>query len=103
MSRPNAIYFTDSGHAVIALPDGEVLTTCALHADRYVRIDDGNQYPQLCVGGQRTGATIVYSGRHPSSTDGRLALARDCNARMYKTRAGFDRAARQRRRDSWPR
>jgi hypothetical protein len=81
--RTNAM-FIEGGYASLALDDGEILTTCRLHHDRYVRIDDGRQYPQLCAYGRRRGATLIYL------TD--EGLARDCGARLYKTKAGFDRA-----------
>jgi hypothetical protein len=81
----NAIFFQD-GYAVIATPQGIVETT-RLHEDRYVRIAEtnGNDYPQLCEGAKRLGNTLIYR------TDKRLA--RDCGAKIYKTRKGFDRAA----------
>ena len=81
--RPNAIFFTD-GYALIAKP-GEMIETCRLHEDRYVRIDDGKQYPQLCANASHYGNTLIY---HDKET-----LARNCNARLFKTRAKFDAAA----------
>jgi hypothetical protein len=85
MTQPNAL-IVENGYATIALPGGQQITTTRLHTDRYVRIDDGNQYPQLCVGAQRMGNTLIYHD------DERLARA--CRAKLYKTRRGFDAAAR---------
>ena len=66
--------------------NGTEIVTTQLHKDRYVRIDDGRQYPQLCNGGRRRGGTLVYM------TD--EGLARDCRATLYKTRAEYE-AAKQ--------
>lgn len=88
-----AILHYNGDYAVLAVQDdfGEVneLETCRLHADRYVRINDGQQYPQLCEGASFHGATITA---HPERSKIGPALARDCHARYYKTRAGYDRA-----------
>jgi hypothetical protein len=88
MPRPNAIYI-DGLYATLAVASPQyggthMLTTCALREDRYVRIDDGRQYPQLCAGGGQYGNTLIYKGDDQ--------LARDCRARLFKTRAGFDAA-----------
>ena len=78
------MYIAD-GYATLVLPAGKRLTTCRLHVDRYVKIDDGRNYPQLCANGSRHGNTLIYhSDEH---------LARDCNAKLYKTKAGFEREA----------
>lgn len=77
--------FIENGFAEIVTVYGERLTTTSLTEGRYVRIDDGRSYPQLCVGASRRGNTISYEG--PDQ------MARECEARLYKTRAGFERAA----------
>lgn len=82
--RPNAVYI-EGGFAELAFPGGARVTTTRLSVGHYVRIDDGRQYPQLCVGGERRGNTVDYQ-----SPD---QLARDLGARLYRTRAGFERAA----------
>jgi hypothetical protein len=74
-----------NGYATIAKAGGEIIETTLLHEDRYVRIDDGSQYPQLCHGANHLGNTIIYRD------DEQLAHA--CKAKLYKTRAAFDRAA----------
>ena len=79
----NAIFF-EQGYALIATPHG-VIETTRLQQGQYVRIDDGRQYPQLCVGASRMGPTIEYQ------TDEALAYA--CRARLYRTRPGFNAAA----------
>ncbi|MBK8246254.1 MAG: hypothetical protein IPK85_02425 [Gemmatimonadetes bacterium] len=73
---------SENGYARSATPGGWRIAT---GAERYVRIDDGRQYPSLCVGAERRGNTISYE--NPEQ------LAADCHAKLYKTRAGFDRAA----------
>jgi len=84
-ARRNALII-ESGYATIAFPGGRQITTTRLNPGSYVRIDDGRQYPQLCVGGATMGPTLEYT------TDEHLARA--CRAKLYKTRAGFDAAAR---------
>lgn len=37
---------------------GAEIVTCRLWPDRYIRIDDGKQYPQLCKGASRRGPTL---------------------------------------------
>jgi hypothetical protein len=66
--------------------NGSEIVTTHLHVNRYVRIDDGRQYPQLCNGGRRRGGTLIYM------TD--EGLARDCRATLYKTREEYE-AAKQ--------
>jgi hypothetical protein len=75
----------ESGYATIALPGGRQITTTRLHNRGYVRIDDSQQYPQLCKGAARMGNTLIYSSDEQ--------LASDCKARLFKTRKGFDAAA----------
>lgn len=77
--------FIDQGYAIIAFEGGDRIETTVLGHNRYVRIDDRKQYPQLCAGARRTGNTLIYM-----SDEG---LARDCGAKLYKTREGFERAA----------
>lgn len=62
---------------------GEITTT-HLIPGRYVRIDDGRQYPQLCEGAARTGNTLEYGSNEQ--------LAKDCTAKLYKTREGYEKA-----------
>ena len=86
-SKPN-LMFIDGGYAeIVRVIEDEFVnefSTCRLQEGRYVKIDDGKQYPQLCVGAERYGNTLEYH------TDAQLA--RDCKAKLYKTRAGFDAA-----------
>lgn len=88
-SKPN-LMFIDGGYAHLVTVDREYgvvskeIVTCALHPGRYVRIDDGKQYPQLCVGGDRLGNTLSY--------DSNEQLARDCDARLFKTRQRYEAA-----------
>lgn len=74
----------ENGYATIATPGGGKIETTRLNFDRYIRIDDGRQYPQLCAGAARSGATLIYTSDKQ--------LAKDCGARLYKTRAGFESA-----------
>ena len=87
-SKPNLMFVAD-GYARIAIVDvecGDVqeIETTMLSEGRYVRIDDGRQYPQLCAGAARRGNTLIYS----SPED----LARQCKAKLYKTRERYDAA-----------
>lgn len=87
------ILFYDGDRAYIGRRswDGEVsqIETLRIHPGRYIRIDDGCIFPQLCVGGRRMGHTI-----EADTNEERIAqsLARDCEARLYKTQAGYNRA-----------
>jgi hypothetical protein len=91
MTRKNLAYFDGSYGYLTVVSDcdvQEVVTTKA-HPDRYIRIDDGRQYPQLCANGSRHGNTLTWS---PDEATIAYHFARDCDARLYKTRAGYDRA-----------
>ena len=87
MPRPNALIIED-GYATLAVAkeweDVDVIETTALAEDCHVRINDGWQYPQLCKGGKRLGQTLIFTSNEQ--------LARDCNARLFKTRKAFDAA-----------
>lgn len=89
MAKRNLMFIED-GYARLVTVDrengfaGAEIKTCLLHEDRYVRIDDRRQFPQLCVGGHTTGNTLIYK------SDERLASA--CYAKLYKTRAGYEKA-----------
>jgi hypothetical protein len=83
------ILFYDGDRAYITYQNGSQIETLRLHPGRYVRIDDGNQYPQLCYGASRRGPTIEADKREDQIA---ASLARDCGAKLYKTRAGYDRA-----------
>jgi hypothetical protein len=81
-----AAIIIESGYATIAV-GGNIFTTTRLNPGQYVRIDDGNQYPQLCVGASTRGPTIEYV--NPDS------LAYACRATLYKTRKGFNAATKR--------
>ncbi len=85
-----AAIIIESGYATIAA-NGSVFTTTRLNPGQYVRIDDGNQYPQLCVGATTRGSTIEYV--NPES------LAYACRATLYKTRRGFEAAVSRQQSD----
>jgi len=89
----NFAYFdrkTGVGYLTLA-ESGAEISTMSAQCDRYIRIDDRRQYPQLCAGGSRRGNTLIWS-KEPET----LAqhFARDCDARLYKTRRGYDKARR---------
>jgi hypothetical protein len=88
-NRKQTILFYDGDRAYIAYPGGSQIQTLRLHPGRYVRIDDGRQYPQLSYGAGRRGPTIEADTREDHIA---VSLARDCEAKLYKTRAGYDRA-----------
>lgn len=79
------IMIVEHGIAEIANQKGR-LRTCVLRKDRYVRVDDANDYPILF----KDGKALVYQNNKQ--------LAHDCNARLYRTRVGFERAADHMRR-----
>jgi hypothetical protein len=89
-SKPNLLFVAPGSYAHLVVVDREEgivsreIVTCRLHTGRYIRVDDGRQYPQLCAGGASMGNTLDYS------TDEQLA--RDCDARLFKTRERFDAA-----------
>jgi len=92
MTRTTILYY-DGDRAYIAQMDdmGQVreIETCRIHPDRYIRIDDGRHYPQLCEGAGKSGATLIA---HRDEEKIGPALARDCHARYFKTRSGYKRA-----------
>ncbi len=89
MTKPN-LMLIENGYARLVTVDrengfsGAEIETCRLHEYHYVRIDDGKQFPQLCVGGETTGNTLIYR-----SDEG---LASACHAKLYKTREGYEKA-----------
>jgi hypothetical protein len=91
MPRKNLAYFDgEYGHLTIVSDyDVQEIITTKAHADRYVHIDDGKQYPQLCEGGSRRGSTMTWADKPEDM--GRY-FARDCDARHYKSREGYERA-----------
>jgi hypothetical protein len=86
------ILFYDGDSAYITFNDGREVETLRLHPGRYVRIDDGSQYPQLCYGATRRGGTIEADMNEANIA---ASLARDCSARLYKTRDGYERARKR--------
>jgi hypothetical protein len=96
MTRKNLAYFDGQyGHLMIVddFMDSEITTTLA-HCGRYIRIDDRKNFPQLCAGGSFSGNTLSWAGR---TEDMAAHFARDCDARLYKTRKGYDKACAARR------
>lgn len=83
------ILFYDGDRAYIGFDNGRQIETLRIHPGRYVKIDDGHRYPQLCYGASRRGFTIEADARESYIA---ASLARDCGAKLYKTRAGYDRA-----------
>lgn len=86
-SKPNLLLIEGDFAVITKVYEGDIVgefTTCRLHEGRYVKIDDGRQYPQLCVGAERMGNTLSYESPEQ--------LARDCKAKLYKTREGYDAA-----------
>jgi hypothetical protein len=86
-----AIAFFDGVRGYLAIQDEatgvvEVVTTPA-YPGHVIRIDDGRQYPQLFEGGRRYGRSLQWA--HHTTLMGQ-AFARDCGARLYKKRAGYE-------------
>lgn len=86
-----AIAFFDGSRGYLAVRDElrgvtEVVTTRA-YSGHNIRIDDRKNYPQLCEGGRMSGLPLAWAqdatrmGRH---------FARDCGAKFYKNRQGYE-------------
>lgn len=88
MARYSNLMYVENGRArIVVVCEGQRLNqieTCTLQVGRYVRIDDGRHYPQLCEDGGQRGATLEYQSD--------ASLARDCRARLFKTERGFEAA-----------
>lgn len=80
-----ALHIDQYGYAEIACPVRGRLVTTRLREGGYVRIDDGQNFPQLCVGLARVGNAVTYHSPEQ--------LARDLGARLYWARPQFDRVA----------
>jgi len=81
------VFINEFGRAQIAAitmeGDVRVTETCMLHVGQYIKLNEPN-YPQLCDGGSRRGSTLTFST--PAQ------FARDINAKLFKSRSGFDKA-----------
>ena len=78
------VMLVESGHASIATGHSRIVTM-PLTRGRPVKVyGHNNDFPTLCHGASFAGAKLVYS------TDAQLA--RDCEAKLYKTREAFDEA-----------
>jgi hypothetical protein len=86
MTRKNLAYLDGIYGRLTLAEDGAEITTTAAHAGRYIKIDDGRQYPQLCAGGSRMGNTLSWAREW---NDIPAQFARDCDATLYKTEAGY--------------
>jgi hypothetical protein len=96
MARQNLLLI-DGDYATIAIADPfdgfrEIVTT-RLRPGGYVRIDDKRNYRQLCEGARTSGPTLIYGGDE--------SFARDCDARLYKTRKGYEAAKAKHSEDCW--
>lgn len=82
----NLIYIRDNCAAVYLVGPygGNEIVTCRLNKGKYVRVNDGKYYRQICVDGHFRGNAVTYD-----TPDG---LAKSLNARLYKTESGYDRA-----------
>lgn len=66
----------------------EIVTTRA-HAGRYIRIDNGRDYPQLCAGGGYRGGTLSWA-KVPERMG--KQFAQDCNARFFENEDSYKKA-----------
>jgi hypothetical protein len=86
-----AFAYFDGQHGRLAIlgQDGEVreIVTTRAHPGAYIRIDDSRNYPQLCEGGSRRGATLQWSRDAKTMA---YHFARDCDATPCKTRADYE-------------
>ncbi|SDR49858.1 hypothetical protein SAMN05519103_04006 [Rhizobiales bacterium GAS113] len=92
-------YFDGKRGYLTVLDEDDLLTqitTTPAHPGRIIHIDDGRQYPALCYGGKRAGSVLTWSP--DAATMGEL-FARDCHAKLYMTRASYNRAVAKARAD----
>jgi hypothetical protein len=94
MTRKNLAYFDGQYGSLTLAEDGHEITTTLAHPGRYIRVVVGHRDPQLCAGGSFSGNTLSWAGR---CEDMAAQFARDCDARLYKTRKGYDKACAARR------
>ena len=81
-------------------PNATVRLTTALHPGRYVRLDDSErgisaQYPQICRGDSRLGATVCAPGRAGDDIDESVLashVAAELGVVYYRTLDGYTRA-----------
>jgi len=90
MTQFNKLAYFDGayGHLTTVSDEGvarEIVTTRA-HPDRYIKVDDGRQYPQLCTGGGYRGGTLTWD-RDPERMG--KTFARDCRARFFTDQAKY--------------
>jgi len=89
-----AYFDGDCGHLAL-IDEGyyiTLLSTTSARPGHNIRVDDAGtacQHPQLCEGGSNRGNTLTW---HHDPAQMGASFARDCRARMYKTRAGYERA-----------
>lgn len=93
MTRKNLAYFDGTYGYLTVVDDYESYEVTTLRASigSYIRSDDRNTYPQLCVGGRWRGNTLTWADE---PADFARHFASDCNARLFKTRAGYEKARR---------
>ena len=89
-----AYFDGDVGHLTI-IDEGyfkTVIHTTSARPGHNIRVNDAGtacQHPQLCEGGSNRGNTLTW---HSDPAQMGADFARGCKARLYKTRAGYERA-----------
>jgi|KBSMisStandDraft_5_1062788.scaffolds.fasta_scaffold739788_3 hypothetical protein len=89
MTRKNIAYFDGQYGFVTLAEDGYEISTTRAHCDRYIHADFGAQSRQLCADGSFSGSTLTWA-LEPENLG--KYFARDCNAKLYKTREGYVKA-----------
>lgn len=90
MTRTNLAYFDGRyGYLTLTYEEPFEIVTHKAHPDRYIRVNGTVADWQLCAGGLSRGNTLSWA---PKAEEMAEWFARDCNARLYKTRTGYDRA-----------
>ena len=87
MSKKHNILWIDGGYGHLAIVndgwDVQEVVTNLLQDGHYVRVDTGTrEFKQLCRHASFQGSTVVYQGSAKQ-------LARECDARLLKTEAGY--------------
>jgi hypothetical protein len=98
-----AIAFFDGTHGYLAVYDEvmgatRLITTHAYPGER-IRVCDGRSYQQVCERGGKTGRPLEWSRdiKHMGRD-----FARDCGAKLYKHREGYESAFERMKADADP-
>lgn len=98
LEKPVKIAHFDGRYGFVAIFDGDnlrLITTLPFSPGGYVHIDDSDKgnssFSELCYGAHVRGSTMNWSRSDDAAVIAKQ-FARDCGARLYKTRKKFDAA-----------